>query len=102
MLLIALVQGEPAGTAAFRPLGEYSCEAKRLYVRSIYRGLGIGRALLDRLIAEARGAGYREMYGDTLKSMAPALGMYLDMGFCEVAPYSSHPAPDAIYIRLTL
>jgi carbonic anhydrase len=101
-LLIALVRGKPAGTAALRPLGAQSCEGKRLYVRPPYRGRGIGRALVDRLIDEARLAGYREMYGDTLKSMQSALQMYHQVGFCEVGPYSSSPTPGAIFLKLAL
>jgi putative acetyltransferase len=101
-LLLALVQGEAAGTIAMRPLGQFSCEAKRLYVRPRYRGQGLGRALLDQLVKEARGAGYREMFGDTLKSMTSALQMYWQIGFSEVAPYSSSPTPDAIFLKLPL
>jgi GNAT superfamily N-acetyltransferase len=101
-LLIALVQGKPAGTAALRPLSGPSCEAKRLYVRRRYRGRGIGRALVDRLINEARLAGYEEIYGDTLKSMKSALQLYHQIGFREVAPYSSDPTPGAIFLKLCL
>ncbi len=101
-LLLALIDGKPAGTAALRPVSTCSCEAKRLYVRPQYRGKGIGRSLLLRLVEEARAAGYREMYGDTLKSMTSALQMYSQIGFCEVAPYSSNPTPDAIFLRLSL
>jgi GNAT superfamily N-acetyltransferase len=101
-LLIALVQGKPAGTAALRPLSAQSCEAKRLYVRPQYRGRGTGRTLVDRLINEARLAGYQEMYGDTLKSMESALQMYHQIGFREVAPYSSDPTPGAIFLKLAL
>ena len=101
-LLIARIQGEPAGTAALRSLGAYSCEAKRLYVRPHYRGKGIGVALLERLIEEARAAGYREMFADTLAFMTPALRMYRQFGFSEVAPYSANPTPGGIFLRLPL
>jgi GNAT superfamily N-acetyltransferase len=101
-LMLALVEGKPAGTAALRPIGERCCEAKRLYVRPEYRGEGIGRALLDRLVREARLEGYREMFGDTLKSMTSALRMYGQAGFSVVPPYSSNPTPDAIFLRLSL
>ena len=101
-LMLALIQGNPAGTAALRPLSERSCEAKRLYVRPPYRGNGVGRALLARLVQEARTEGYEEMYGDTLKSMRSALRLYSQSGFSEVASYSSSPTPDAIYLKLCL
>jgi GNAT superfamily N-acetyltransferase len=101
-LLMALVDGQAAGTIAFRPLTEYACEAKRLYVRPAYRGQGIARALLLEVMAQARQAGYREIYGDTLRSMTAALDMYKRFGFCEVAPYSPSPTPDAIFLKLTL
>ncbi len=101
-LLLALLDGQPAGTAAFRPLGSFSCEAKRLFVRPNDRGKGIGKALIARLLQEARAAGYLEMYGDTLVSMTSALQMYRQIGFSEVAPYSDTPTPGAIFLRLSL
>lgn len=101
-LLIASIQGNPAGTAALRPLNTYACEAKRLYVCPQFRGKGVGRALLNRLLAEAREAGYQDMYADTLESMLPALQMYRQFGFSEVPPYSSNATPHAIFLRLSL
>lgn len=101
-LLIARIQCEPAGTAALRAMDTYSCEAKRLYVCPQHRGQGVGRALLNRLIVEARAAGYREMFADTLKFMSPALQMYKQFGFSEVPPYSSNPTPAAVFLRLAL
>jgi putative acetyltransferase len=101
-LLLATIEGEPAGTGAFRPLDARRCEAKRLYVRPRYRGQGVGRVLLDRLIEEARIEGYRAIYCDTLKSMTAALQMYKENGFSEVAPYSATPTPDAIYLERIL
>jgi GNAT superfamily N-acetyltransferase len=101
-LLLASLRCEAAGTGALRPLAQHRCEVKRLYVARRFRGKGIGKLLLQRLIDEARVAGYQEMYGDTLKSMAAALQMYRQMGFSEVGPYSADPTPKAIFIRLVL
>jgi GNAT superfamily N-acetyltransferase len=99
-LLLVRIEGQPAGTAAFRPLRQDACEAKRLYVRPAWRRQGVAGSLLARLTEEARFAGYHDLYGDTLTNMAPALDLYRGMGFVEVGPYSDEPTPDAIYLRL--
>jgi GNAT superfamily N-acetyltransferase len=101
-LILAFVAGKAAGTGAFRPISAHACEAKRLYVRPEFRGEGIGRALLDRLVREARVEGYQEMFGDTLKSMTAARTMYCQAGFTEVPAYSETPTPDAIFLKLSL
>jgi putative acetyltransferase len=99
---VALVEGEPAGCAALRHFGRGCCEAKRLYVRPQFRGRGIGRALLDWVVTEARTAGYREIVGDTMPAMSHALAMYNSYGFERTGPYSADPTPDAIFLRLRL
>ena len=101
-LLLALVRSEPAGTAALRPLNKHACEGKRFYIRPAHRGKGLGRSLLNRLVEEARSAGYREMFADTLPSMTSALQLYRQAGFFEVPPYSSHPTSEAIFMKLLL
>jgi GNAT superfamily N-acetyltransferase len=104
-LFLARVDGQPAATAAFRPLGPLgidTCEAKRLYVHPSYRRQGIGKALLAKLVEEARRSGYWTLYGDTLPAMTSALDLYREMGFVEVGPYSETPTPNAIYLRLNL
>jgi GNAT superfamily N-acetyltransferase len=101
-LAMAMVGGTAAGCAALRRLDDNRCEAKRLYVRQEFRGAGIGRALMEWLIAEARSAGYRELVGDTMPAMRRALAMYDEMGFERTGPYGDKPTPGAIYIRLKL
>ena len=101
-LALALVGGESAGCIALRPFDGERCEAKRLYVRPAYRDRGIGRALMDWVIAEARAAGYRELLGDTMPVMQRALAMYDRMGFERTAPYGAKLTEGAVYIRLCL
>jgi GNAT superfamily N-acetyltransferase len=101
-MVLALIDGQTAGCAALRRFDAQRVEAKRLYVRPRFRGRGVGRALLDWAIGEARGMGYREMVGDTIAEMAVALGMYDRAGFERTGPYSAAPTPRAIYLRLKL
>ena len=101
-LLLARMDGQPAGTAALRPLCQDAGEVKRLYVCPAYRRRGIAGSLLGKVIEEARRSGYRALFGDTLASMASALDLYRSRGFVEVGPYSDNPTPGAIYLRLSL
>jgi putative acetyltransferase len=101
-LVLALIDGHATGCAALRRFDAQRCEAKRLYVRPQFRGQGVGRALLDWVIAEARTMGYREIVGDTIPQMALALAMYDRAGFERTGPYAEAPTPGAIYLRLKL
>jgi len=101
-LAIALVEQTPAACVALRRLNESQCEFKRLFVRPQFRGLGLGRELLAWIIAEARAEGYREILCDTMPVMAGALAMYRRAGFEFTGPYSPHPTPGAIFLRLAL
>ena len=102
-LLLALVDGEPAGCVALKAHGTGDvCEMKRLYVRPAFRALGLGRALVEALIAEARAAGYRAMRLDTLPSMRAAQRLYRTLGFYEIRPYSEHSVAGALYFERRL
>lgn len=98
-LAIAWVDGEAAGCIALRPADGSRGEAKRLFVRPAFRGHGLGRALVEWLIAEARSAGYTELIGDSLPVMGEALALYDRIGF-ERSEGSG--ADGTIYLRLRL
>ena len=106
LLLLALVDGAMAGCGAFRALPHSdhlnACEMKRLYVRPAFRGFGIGRLLVERLMGEARLAGHTTMLLDTLSEMETARALYQDAGFVEVAPYYLNPLAGAHYLKATL
>ena len=80
-LALATVDGQSAGCIAMRRVDRDHAEAKRLYVRPAFRGVGLGRALMEWVMAEARTAGYREIVGDTMPVMGDALALYERMGF---------------------
>jgi len=102
-LLLAQAADGAAGCVALRTLGDGGCEMKRLYVRSAYRGKGIGVLLVDRVIAEARAIGYHHMRLDTIAStMQPAIALYRRVGFREIPAYCANPMPEALYMELTL
>lgn len=101
-LLLALEDGTPAGCVAMRPLTDDTCEMKRLYVRPEYRAVGLGRQLAERVIAEARSAGYRRMYLDTLPMMQGAQRLYEILGFKEIPPYRYNPIAGTRFLGLDL
>ncbi len=102
LLLLAFEDSVAAGTIAVRPLCADACEAKRLYVRPDFRGKGLGKKLLSRVIASARSIGYRTIYGDTLPTLREAVNLYEQFAFERVEAYSPDPTPGAIYLRLAL
>jgi len=102
-LLIAEYRGQLAGCVALHKLEPEICEMKRLYLRPQLRGRGVGRALAEAVIAEARAIGYRKMRLDTVEPAMPnAVAMYRRLGFVEIDPYRANPIAGALYMELGL
>lgn len=101
-ILLARYQDQPAGCVALRKLGDGICEVKRLYVKPEFRGLKIGRKLMESIIAEARRIGYHAIRGDTVPSMQIAQALYASLGFKEIEPYCRNPVEGAKFIELKL
>ena len=107
-MFLALVDGQAAGCCAVRPLSkgrvpERGCELKRLWVPPAFRGMRLGKLLMEKAIRWAANAGYEAMYLDTVPAAMPeANGMYAAMGFERVERYNNNLVEDVIFFRLNL
>ena len=90
-LLLANYEGSPAGTVALRDLGNQICEMKSMFVESQHLGKGIGRALAEAILREARIIGYTKMRLDTGPRQIAAQTLYRSLGFREIEPYYELP-----------
>ncbi len=102
-LFIAMSGTHAVGCVALRPLEPPAiAELKRLYVRPLGRGKGLGLLLTQAAIERARAAHYEILRLDTLASMQDALRLYRRLGFREIPAYRYNPIPDSVYMELDL
>jgi ribosomal protein S18 acetylase RimI-like enzyme len=101
-LYLAIQNNKDAGCVAIRKITEDICEMKRLFVRPEFRGLNIGKALVEVIVNEAKKIGYKYMRLDTVASMHAARKIYEKMGFKEIPAYCFNPVKGAVYMELDL
>lgn len=101
-LLLAMQGEDIAGCVALRPVGETACEMKRLFVRPAYQGHGLGSALAQGVVLEARSIGYSTMRLDTLPDMHKAIRLYEFLGFVRRSAYYDTPLQETIFMELNL
>ncbi|MBX9935530.1 MAG: GNAT family N-acetyltransferase [Burkholderiaceae bacterium] len=101
-LLLAWKDGAVVGCAALRKVDRNICEMKRVYIRPVARGEGLGRRLVESLLAEAREAGYSRICLDVLPEFVAAQGLYESLGFRPAPPITFNPVPGTKFLGLDL
>lgn len=107
-ILLAFVGDDAVGCVAMRELkplpGEAgrACEMKRLYTRVSCRGMGIGRAMCNRLLEIAREAGYTRMKLDSDEELKAAVALYESLGFKRIPAYNDDPMPGTLWMAREL
>ena len=102
VLLLAETGDSLAGCVAVRPIDAAICELKRLYVRSAYRGTGLGRRLTETALQAARDLGYTRIRLDTLPQMQAAQRLYEDLGFRDIPAYYGEPMAGQRFMEAVL
>jgi putative acetyltransferase len=97
--LVAEVGGDPVGSAILTPYGDDGeIKLSKLFLKPEFRGLGLGREMLERTEAEARQAGYRRIFLRTRERYAEAVRLYERSGWTR-GPDQPPPGPDRLYYR---
>jgi putative acetyltransferase len=90
------------GCVALRPLSADAAEVKRMFVDASARGRGVGRALMRRVIDEARTRGYHALRLGTLDDMDVAQRLYQSLGFVPIERYRLDELIDTRFYELRL
>jgi acetyltransferase len=85
LALAALWEGEFVAVGRYAPNADGLTAEFALTVADAWQGKGLGHALLERLCAAARAAGYRALYGHILDANREMLELAQHLGFAEVS-----------------
>jgi putative acetyltransferase len=94
-----------AGMGALKELGDGRGELKSMRVADAYLGKGIGRAILEHIVGEARGRGMTTLWLETgsTEPFAPALKLYETAGFVRCGPFDGYVEdPFSIFMTRSL
>src|SRR3954468_5207255 len=99
------INGEVLGVAALKHLDDWHGEIKSMHTAEEARGRGIGRRLVDHLIAVARDRGYRRLSLETGSgpAFAAARRLYDSARFEPCEPFGDYVAsPNSVCMTLLL
>lgn len=85
--------GQPIGCVGLAAMADGGFEVVKMTVSEAARGTGLGRALMQACIDEAKALGAPRLYLETNAALGPAIGLYRAMGFVDL------PASDTPYAR---
>ena len=86
------------GCAGLRPLNPCRAELCKMYIEKSARRQGLGKRLLEDLLAAARQSGFREVWLTTNSVLIEAITLYARYGFQPVGAEHLPPRCDAAYL----
>jgi putative acetyltransferase len=98
-------RGELVAIGALKRLDDQHAELKTMHTAEHVRGLGIGRAMLDHLLAVARERGFEHVSLETgsMEAFEPARSLYMSAGFAPCEPFSDYRhSPNSTYMTMRI
>jgi putative acetyltransferase len=96
---------ELLGCGALRALTPTHGEIKSMRTAEAHRGRGVARAVLDRILEEAKSRSYDRLSLETgsMKAFEPAQKLYASSGFSYCAPFGSYlDDPNSVFMTKAL
>ncbi|MEM7438103.1 MAG: GNAT family N-acetyltransferase [Pseudomonadota bacterium] len=87
--LVARSAGDAVGCVALVNYGSYG-EIKRLFVPTSARGMGVAKALMSRLEADAKAAGLEAVKLETGDKLEAAVKLYSALGYTRCGPFADY------------
>ena len=95
-MVVARLEGQPAGCGALRAVDELTVEVKRMFVVPAARRRGVAARILAELESLARGFGYEKIILETGVFQPEALALYRSAGYRPTPAYGRYVGnPDA-------
>ena len=94
-------QDKLIGTVALKKLDENTVELKAMYLDRSYRGKGLGRRLMNKIVDEAKRLGYKSIVLDSMSQYKDALRLYESTGFQNTERYNDNLYAD-VFMKLDL
>jgi GNAT superfamily N-acetyltransferase len=83
-ILLAALDGRPAGCVMYLEMEPGVAEIKRLFVDESGRGHGLGQALLTEMFAHMRADGYKTVRFSSARFLTHARSLYEKVGFADI------------------
>jgi putative acetyltransferase len=93
------------GIGALKRVDDARAEIKSMHTREEARGGGVGRAVVDHLLAVARDGGYRYVLLETgtNEAFVPATALYASVGFTSCDPFGQYTDnPHSVCMRISV
>ena len=90
--------GRIVGCAGLYPLSQQRAELCKMYIEKPARGRGLGKQLLENLLAAARRGGFREVWLETNSVLTEAITLYRKYGFEPIDSEHLLPRCDQAYL----
>jgi GNAT superfamily N-acetyltransferase len=102
VFFLTYYEGKLAGCGGVKMFDDYG-EVKRMFVRPIHRGRGLGKAMLNRLAEYAQSNGAKVLRLETGIYELEAIGLYESWGFSRRTPFGEYlEDPLSVYLEKQL